>query len=199
MNPDQDYEFLIKLLIIGDSTVGKTNFVSKFIESKFNENYFASTGIDLKKTSIKIDGKNIKLQIWDTAGQEKYRSMTKNLFLKSQGIIAIYDITNESSFNNLKNWMTLIQEECNIGIPIIIVGNKIDLENKRVISKEKAMEFAKSQNIDYIETSSKTGENIDKTIKMITEKVIQKADSVSNLSFALDSGSFNKRKFHSCC
>ena len=95
--------------------------------------------------------------------------------------------------------MTLIQEECNIGIPIIIVGNKIDLENKRVISKEKAMEFAKSQNIDYIETSSKTGENIDKTIKMITEKVIQKADSVSNLSFALDSGSFNKRKFHSCC
>ena len=77
--------------------------------------------------------------------------------------------------------------------------NKIDLENKRVISKEKAMEFAKSQNIDYIETSSKTGENIDKTIKMITEKVIQKADSVSNFSFALDSGSFNKRKFHSCC
>ena len=199
MDLNTEYEFTIKLLIVGDSTVGKTNFIHRFIENNFNENYFASTGMDLKTTSININDKIIKLQIWDTAGQEKYKSITKTLFLKAQGILALYDITSESSFINLKNWLSLIEEECNPDVPRIIVGNKIDLIDKRVIEKEKALEYATQKKIDYIETSSKTGENIHKSILLITKKVLQKLDHNRNFSFSLDSSSSKKKINHGCC
>ena len=197
MDSNSEFELTIKLLIVGDSTVGKTNFIYKFTDDKFKENYFASTGIDLKTTSIKIDGKNIKLHLWDTAGQEKYKSMTKSLFLKAQGIIALFDVTNESSFINLKNWLALIEEECNPDMPIIIVGNKIDLVNKRVIEKEKAMDYANQKKIEYLETSSKTGENIIKAITLLSEQILENSESIDDVSFRLDSISLQKRK--KCC
>ena len=199
MNSDKEYEYLIKILIVGDSTVGKTNFIKKYVENKFNESYFASTGIDLITTSIKIEGKSFKIQIWDTAGQEKYRAMTKNLFLKTQGIVIIFDISNETSFINLKSWMNDIKEECSADIPMILVGNKLDLEDKRVIDKERAMEFAKNKKLEYIETSSKTGENINKALSKIIEKIYQRADSNSNFSFTLDDGTVKKKSKKMCC
>ena len=199
MNSDKEYEYLIKILIVGDSTVGKTNFIKKYVENKFNESYFASTGIDLITTSIKIEGKSFKIQIWDTAGQEKYRAMTKNLFLKTQGIVIIFDISNEISFINLKSWMNGIKEECSADIPMILVGNKLDLEDKRVIDKERAMEFAKNEKLEYIETSSKTGENINKALSLIIEKIYQRADSNSNFSFTLDDGTVKKKSKKMCC
>ena len=199
MNSDKEYEYLIKILIVGDSTVGKTNFIKKYVENKFNESYFASTGIDLITTSIKIEGKSFKIQIWDTAGQEKYRAMTKNLFLKTQGIVIIFDISNEISFINLKSWMNDIKEECSADIPMILVGNKLDLEDKRVIDKERAMEFAKNKKLEYIETSSKTGENINKALSLIIEKIYQRADSNSNFSFTLDDGTVKKKSKKMCC
>ena len=199
MDLNTEYEFTIKLLIVGDSTVGKTNFIKKYVENKFNESYFASTGIDLITTSIKIEGKSFKIQIWDTAGQEKYRAMTKNLFLKTQGIVIIFDISNETSFINLKSWMNDIKEECSADIPMILVGNKLDLEDKRVIDKERAMEFAKNKKLEYIETSSKTGENINKALSLIIEKIYQRADSNSNFSFTLDDGTVKKKSKKMCC
>ena len=199
MNSDKEYEYLIKILIVGDSTVGKTNFVYKFSEDKFSENYFASTGIELKTTSIQIDGKSIKIQLWDTVGQEKYRAMIKNLYLKSQGIIILFDITNETSFINLKNWMSQIKESCGEDIPILLVGNKIDLEDNRVINKERAMEYANNENIEYIEVSSKTGENINKALTSLLQKILKRADSNSNFSFTLDAGTVKKKTKHNCC
>ena len=199
MTSEKEYEFIIKILIIGDSTVGKTNFVYKFSEDKFRENYFASTGIELKTTSIQIDGKSIKIQLWDTAGQEKYRAMIKNLYLKSQGIIILFDITNETSFINLKNWMSQIKESCGEDIPILLVGNKIDLEDNRVINKERAMEYANNENIEYIEVSSKTGENINKALTSLLQKILKRDDSNSNFSFTLDAGTVKKKTKHNCC
>ena len=199
MTSEKEYEFIIKILIIGDSTVGKTNFVYKFSEDKFSENYFASTGIELKTTSIQIDGKSIKIQLWDTVGQEKYRTMIKNLYLKSQGIIILFDITNETSFINLKNWMSQIKESCGEDIPILLVGNKIDLEDNRVINKERAMEYANNENIEYIEVSSKTGENINKALTSLLQKILKRADSNSNFSFTLDAGTVKKKTKHNCC
>ena len=196
---DNGNEITIKLLIVGDSTVGKTNFVCSIADNNFNENYFASTGVDLKKTSIKINGKTINLQLWDTAGQEKYRAMAKSLFLKAQGIFVLYDITNESSFNDLKNWIDLIKEEGNSDIPILLVGNKLDLKDKRVVEKDKAMEYAEQQKMDYIETSSFTRENINKAITLLTEKVLKKAEANSNFSFSIDSRSLEKKQSRGCC
>jgi len=200
MDTKSEFDYLIKLLILGDSAVGKTNFLCKLTENKFNQNYMASTAIDIKNTSIKINGKNIKLQIWDTAGQEKYRALTRSFLIKAQGILALYDITNHTSFDNLQSWLTLIKEECYIDIPVIIVGNKMDLEEKRIVDKEEASEYAKKQNVEFIETSSKTGENVEKTLYMLTEKVLQKIENSSDFSFTLDSGTIKKkRNKHSCC
>ena len=199
MDPKNDFDYIIKLLILGDSSVGKTNFLYKYTENKFNEKYLASTAIDLQTKQIKINGKKIKLQIWDTAGQEKYKSLTKNFLLKAQGILILYDIANKTTFDNLKVWLSLVQEECITDIPIIIVGNKMDIEDQRVVDKEEANEFAKEQNIQYIETSSKTGENIERAINMIVEKVLQKLDSSSDFSFTLDSGTVKKVSKHKCC
>ena len=200
MDTKSEFDYLIKLLILGDSAVGKTNFLCKLTENKFNQNYMASTAIDIKNTSIKINGKNIKLQIWDTAGQEKYRALTRSFLIKAQGILALYDITNHTSFDNLQSWLTLINEECYVDIPVIIVGNKMDLEEKRIVDKEEASEYAKKQNVEFIETSSKTGENVEKTLYMLTEKVLQKIENSSDFSFTLDSGTIKKkRNKHSCC
>ena len=200
MDTKSEFDYLIKLLILGDSAVGKTNFLCKLTENKFNQNYMASTAIDIKNTSIKINGKNIKLQIWDTAGQEKYRALTRSFLIKAQGILALYDITNHTSFDNLQSWLTLIKEECYVDIPVIIVGNKMDLEEKRIVDKEEASEYAKKQNVEFIETSSKTGENVEKTLYMLNEKVLQKIENSSDCSFTLDSGTIKKkRNKHSCC
>ena len=200
MDTKSEFDYLIKLLILGDSAVGKTNFLCKLTENKFNQNYMASTAIDIKNTSIKINGKNIKLQIWDTAGQEKYRALTRSFLIKAQGILALYDITNHTSFDNLQSWLTLIKEECYVDIPVIIVGNKMDLEEKRIVDKEEASEYAKKQNVEFIETSSKTGENVEKTLYILTEKVLQKIENSSDFSFTLDSGTIKKkRNKHSCC
>ena len=124
MDTELEYDYIIKLLIVGDSSVGKTNFISVFIEKEFNQNYMTTTGIDLKTNSIEINNKKIKVQLWDTAGQEKYRAITKNLFLKVQGVLVVYDITNEDSFKNIKSWVDTIKDECGKQMQMIIVGNK---------------------------------------------------------------------------
>ena len=199
MESEEEFECTIKLLIIGDSNVGKTNFIFRFIENKFMQNYMATTGIDLKTSIIELNGKKIRIQLWDTAGQEKYRSITKNLFLKVQGFIVIYDITNENSFINIQTWIKLIREECGNHIPVIIVGNKNDLESQRVISKTEAISYAKEEKTEYIEASPKTGENIKNAIIIIAEKVLESLNSTNEFSFTLDTSGITHKKKRKCC
>ena len=194
-----DFDYTIKLLIVGDSSVGKTNFISMFIENKFIPNYMTTSGIDLKASSIEVRNKKIKVQLWDTAGQEKYRAITKNLFLKVQGVLIVYDITNENSFSSLKSWVKTIKDECGKQMQMVIVGNKSDLEENRVIDKTIASEFAKEEKIDYIETSCKTGENIQKSISLLCEKVLENTEFTNDFSFFLDATSFSKKSKHKCC
>lgn len=192
-------DLTIKLLIVGDTTVGKTNFISRFIENKFNSNYMSSSGIDLKSSQLQIKNKNVRIQIWDTAGQEKYKAITKNLFLKVMGAIVIYDITSEKSYINLKSWVQLIKEECGSHMNIIIVGNKSDLIDERKIEEEVALNYAKEQKAQYIETSCVTGDNIKKAVTILCEKILEAKESADDSSFMLDSsvygGQIKKRKF----
>ena len=186
-------------MIAGDSSVGKTNFISMYIENRYNQNYMTTSGIDLKTKNIEIKSKKIRVQLWDTAGQEKYRAITKNLFLKVQGILLIYDITNENSFNNLKGWINSIKEECGNQIQMILIGNKIDLNEKRMIKKEDALAFAEKEKIKYIETSSKTGENIQQAISLLCEKIIDSSEISGEYSFTLDTASLSKKNKRKCC
>jgi small GTP-binding protein len=197
---DENSEITLKLLIVGGSGVGKTNFLNMFLNNKFNQNYFSSTGIDLQKKIMNIKNKKVRIQIWDTAGQEKYKSITKNLFLKVMGALVLYDITNEESFTKLKEWVELIKEECGRHIKILIIGNKSDLESQRAIDKEDAMKYANEEKVQYIECSSKTGENVEKAIIVLSEKILESTEISMDSSLMLDStllsSNIKKRK---CC
>ena len=196
---NENFDYILRLLIVGDSTVGKTNFIMRFISDKFNESYMTTSGIDLKTKDIEIKNKNIRIQIWDTAGQEKYRAITRNLFLKVLGVLIIYDITNEKSYNNLKTWVQLIREDCGSHMQIIIVGNKCDLDSERKINQEEVLKYARKEKIEYIETSCKTGENVQKAVKTICEKILENNDLSTDMSFTLNSSSFMAPKKKKCC
>ena len=199
MEVDSDFDYTIKILVVGDSTVGKTNFIRMFIENKFNQNYMTTSGIDLKTSSIEIKNKKIRVQLWDTAGQEKYKAITKNLFLKVQAALIVYDITNEETFNNLKTWVRSIKEECGKQIQMLIIGNKNDLNEERVVDKNIAMEYAKEEKIDYLETSSKTGDNIQKAISLLCEKVLENTEFTNDFSFTLDASAISQKNKSKCC
>ena len=192
------FDYTIKILILGHSGVGKTNIITMFMDKIFNQGHMTTSGIDLKTTSIELNNKKIKIQLWDTCGQEKYKSITKNLYLKVQGILAVYDITNRNSFSILKNWVKSIKSDGNHP-KMLIIGNKIDLNENREVPKDEAIEYAKEEKIEYIETSSKTGENIHKSIIYICEKIMDDSSFEKDTSFALDTSSVLRRNRRKCC
>ena len=169
-----NYDQKCQLLIIGDSTVGKTSILSRFANGIFNSNYLATVGLDSFTKDEIIDDKTVRIKIWDTAGQERYKSLTKGFFRNAEGVMLVYDVTNSETYENLKFWLQSIKNNTSpdMGeIPIILIGNKIDCEDREV-KVEEAENFWKEQGYPYFETSAKTGENIDNTIKYLVKKVI---------------------------
>ena len=195
-----NYDDKCQLLIIGNSIVGKTSILTKYTSKAYTESYVATVGLDFFTKDESIDGKTIRIKIWDTAGQERYKAITKCFFQRAQGIIIVFDVTNKRSFDDLKMWIDSIKSQSKLtedleNMPIILIGNKIDLP-KRVIDKETALNFAKEQNLEYYETSAKTGEGIDNAIKELVKKVmvyINKKNGTDNLKLSENS---SKRK---CC
>ena len=171
-----NYDHKCQLLIIGDSTVGKTSILSRFVNGTFNANYLATVGLDNFTKDETIDDKNVHIKIWDTAGQERFKALTKGFFRNAEGIMIVYDVTNQETFDSLKNWIQSIKD--NMGndfmerVPIVIIGNKID-SDEREVKTEDAESFCKQQNYPYFETSAKTGENIDSTVRFLVKKVIE--------------------------
>ncbi|KAB0396293.1 hypothetical protein E2I00_015528 [Balaenoptera physalus] len=132
------YDHLFKLLLIGDSGVGKTCLIIRFAEDNFNNTYISTIGIDFKIRTVDIEGKKIKLQVWDTAGQERFKTITTAYYRGAMGIILVYDITDEKSFENIQNWMKSIKENASAGVERLLLGNKCDMEAKRKVQKEQA-------------------------------------------------------------
>ena len=178
MNIESDFETLIKLVIIGDSGVGKSNFLFKFIEGQFSPLHVATVGFDYKSkiVTLPVSKKTVKLQIWDTAGQEKYMSINKNLFQKVQGIILMYDLTKRETFDRLKIWLNIIKQMTN-EIPIILVANKLDDENNpetgRIVEVTEGEAFAKDNEFQFLEASGLNGTNVEKVFTTISEKIIK--------------------------
>ena len=199
MKGNAEPETSIKLLVLGDSSVGKSNFIGRFINNQFSPTHISSAGLDLKTKDIIIKNKSIRVQLWDTAGQEKYRSITKNLFLRVQGIIAIFDLSHEDSFESIKNWINTVRDECGKSMPILLVGNKCDLIDQRIISEDEANEYAKNEKIEYVETSTKNDINIKKCIEDICLTIIESEFSRNECSFTLDSAQIFNEKKKKCC
>lgn len=172
MNVPSEFENLIKLLILGDVSVGKSNFLFRFIENQFIDNHLPTVGFDYKSQIITLPDKTVvKLQIWDTVGQEKFMAINKSLLAKVHGIILIYDITDQDSFDHINNWITIIKE-ANENASLILVANKCDIEDKRVISEDEGNKLAVENNISFVEASAKENINIKETFIKITEEVM---------------------------
>ena len=169
---DNSSESVYKVLLLGDSTVGKTCFLMRYTDNTFQEIHMSTIGLDYRLKSMTLkSGKNVKVQIWDTAGQDRFRAITKNYYKGAHGIILIYDVTNQLSFDNVSNWINQIKEEASDKVTIFLVGNKIDDVENRKIQTESGKTLAENFQLQFYETSAKTGENVEKTFQALVEKI----------------------------
>ena len=180
MSEDDSYDLLYKIIIVGDTCVGKSNILSRYIKNVFREDSKSTVGVELGNKLLKVKGTNTKLQIWDTAGQERYRSITSSYYKGSHGCFIVYDITNEQSFENVEKWFEQVQKEGSKDISIILVGNKCDLENERKVPKEKGEEKAKLLNIPFFETSALSNIKIEDIFTVIAENIYERTGGVKN-------------------
>ncbi|XP_025771007.1 ras-related protein Rab-13 isoform X2 [Panthera uncia] len=169
------YDHLFKLLLIGDSGVGKTCLIIRFAEDNFNNTYISTIGIDFKIRTVDIEGKKIKLQVWDTAGQERFKTITTAYYRGAMGIILVYDITDEKSFENIQNWMKSIKENASAGVQRLLLGNKCDMEAKRRVRKEQADQLAREHGIRFFETSAKSSTNVDEAFSSLARDILLKS------------------------
>ena len=165
-------EISLKILLIGDSFVGKTSLLLKYCDGQFPEAHMATIGVEFKDKIINVGKWKVRLQIWDTSGQERFRSITQNFYRNADGILFVYDVTNRESFSHIKDWLMDSQVE-DSDIKRILVGNKIDLEDKRAIDAEKMNSFAESKKMKCFETSAKSGENVENIFKEISLLILE--------------------------
>ncbi|CAF4186099.1 unnamed protein product [Rotaria sp. Silwood2] len=184
---DDDLDF--KFLALGDSGVGKTCLLSRYVDGKYIETLGPTVGIDIRNKTFEYESTRlnkfftIHLQLWDTAGQERFRSLTSAFFREAVGFLLVFDLTNEASFINARNWITEIQTHAySEDVDMILIGNKSDLDDERVISKIRARDFAKEYNIQYIETSALKNINVDESIKLLLDSVMARFERDKNLS-----------------
>ena len=175
-----DYEYLFKILLIGNSNVGKSSLFLRFVDEIWKENFVPTIGVDFKIKSIKIDNKTIKLQIWDTAGQERFKSILSSYYKGANGILLLYDITNINSFKSLSNWLIDIEKNSSKNVKKILIGNKCDLNELRKIPINKGKEFADTYNMKFIETSAKNNVNINECFNILGKELINNIDLKSN-------------------
>ena len=171
-------EETIKIIILGNSEVGKTSFLIRFTKNKFDETYLATIGIDYKYRIINIENKLYKLMFYDTVGEERYKSIPKNHIKNVQGIILMYDITNKKSFDSIIDWISDVKEIKGENFPMILVGNKIDLNESREVTEEMGYELAEKNQIEFFETSNKDGTNIQDAGLEIVYRILGETESV---------------------
>uniref|UniRef100_A0A7M4FEH2 Ras-related protein Rab-3 n=1 Tax=Crocodylus porosus TaxID=8502 RepID=A0A7M4FEH2_CROPO len=166
---DQNFDYMFKILIIGNSSVGKTSFLFRYADDSFTPAFVSTVGIDFKVKTIYRNDKRIKLQIWDTAGQERYRTITTAYYRGAMGFILMYDITNEESFNAVQDWSTQIKTYSWDNAQVLLVGNKCDMEDERVVSSERGRQLAEHLGFEFFEASAKDNINVKQTFERLVD------------------------------
>ena len=204
--PDE-YDYLFKLIIVGDTNVGK-NIMSKYIKDQFNITSKSTIGVEFGTKILEIDNKKVKAQIWDTAGQERYKSITSAYYKGAKGAFIVYDITNKSTFESVDKWIKDLNSYGDKNLTMLLIGNKSDLEDKRIINKEEGEEKAKSFELGFIETSAYNGDNIDQAFDIMLKEVLKRyivENDVNNDEFEGGTGNNielvkkNETKKKKCC
>ena len=176
MNENVENAEFIKIMTLGNMKVGKTNFILKYTEDKFEESHISTIGLDFKIKKVEINNKHYQLLLFDTAGQERYKSIALNVIKDAHGILLMYDITDKATFDSIPDWIQSIKDLKGDDFPLILLGNKIDLEEERNISKEEGQKFADKIGIQFFETSNKNGINIQEAGLALIKKIIEKKE-----------------------
>ena len=171
---DDNYEMMFKVVLVGDSFVGKTNIMSKYLKNEFHEDSKATVGVEFGSKQFNVEGHIIKAQIWDTAGQERYKAITSAYYKGAKGAFVVYDITRKSSFDSIDKWINDLTSAADKKLTVVVIGNKSDLEDQRQITKEQGQEKASKLNVAFLETSAFSGENLDKAFEMMINEVYKK-------------------------
>ncbi|EDO34944.1 predicted protein [Nematostella vectensis] len=171
---DQNFDYMFKLLIIGNSAVGKTSFLFRYADDSFTSAFVSTVGIDFKVKTVFRNDKRVKLQIWDTAGQERYRTITTAYYRGAMGFILMYDITNEESFQAVQDWSTQVKTYSWANAQVILVGNKCDMEEERVVSYDRGKQLADQLGLEFYETSAKDNTNVKKVFERLVDIICDK-------------------------
>eukprot|EP00271_Cylindrocystis_brebissonii_P010397 TRINITY_DN26577_c0_g1_i1.p1 TRINITY_DN26577_c0_g1~~TRINITY_DN26577_c0_g1_i1.p1 ORF type:complete len:217 (-),score=37.14 TRINITY_DN26577_c0_g1_i1:1258-1908(-) len=186
------YAYLFKYIIIGDTGVGKSCLLLQFTDKRFQPVHDLTIGVEFGARMITIDGKPIKLQIWDTAGQESFRSITRSYYRGAAGALLVYDITRRETFNHLTSWLEDARQHANSNMTIMLIGNKSDLAHRRAVSTQEGEQFAKENGLVFMETSAKTAHNVEDAFISTAAKIYQKIESgvfdVSNETYGIKVG-----------
>ena len=186
MANNQEYDYLFKLLLIGNSSVGKSSLLFRFVENVWDDNFVPTIGVDFvrniyliylyilqKLKTLEVNGKKVKLQIWDTAGQERFKNITASYYRGGNGVLVVYDITDRDSFENLNSWLIEIEKNANKNVYKLLIGNKSDLEDKRKVTYQEGKDFATSNGMQFIETSAKTDSKVKDAFELLTQEIIK--------------------------
>jgi len=200
----QEYDYVFKLVLIGDSGVGKSCLLLRFADDTYTESHISTIGVDFKIRTMEMDGKTIKLQIWDTAGQERFRTITSSYYRGAHGIIVVYDTTDSESFEHVKTWMHEIDRYAGENVNKLLVGNKSDLVEKRQVDTETAKAYAGEINIPFLETSAKENTNVEDAFKTMAadikkRQVAAPTPAAGNKSKITVTGKTESVKSSSCC
>ncbi|KMZ72512.1 Ras-related protein Rab2BV [Zostera marina] len=168
---EHHYDYLFKIVLIGDSGVGKSNILTRFTRNHFCLDSKSTIGVEFATKTLQMEGKTIKAQIWDTAGQERYRAITSAYYRGAVGAFLVYDMTKKQTFDNVQRWLCELRDHADSNIAIMMVGNKSDLKHLRVVSEDDAQELAEKEAISFLETSALEAVNVDNAFQTILTQI----------------------------
>ena len=195
----QDYDYLFKVLLLGDSDVGKSSLILRYTDETFNSKLVNSIGVDFKMKKREIDGKIIKVQIWDTAGHERFRSITYSYYRGANSIIIVFDLSDKKSFISITEWLKQIEKHAKENVFKFLVGNKSDLVDERQVAYEEAKQYADEHDLPYIETSAKEGININELFDSSIKTFLNKSNTFKGEKNIKLNQSTNSNERSACC
>eukprot|EP00668_Euglena_longa_P007162 GGOE01008567.1.p1 GENE.GGOE01008567.1~~GGOE01008567.1.p1 ORF type:complete len:222 (-),score=86.19 GGOE01008567.1:455-1120(-) len=174
---DPEYNYLFKIVLIGDSGVGKSNLMTRYTSDEFNVESPSTIGVEFMTKGLKIENRDVKAQIWDTAGQERFRAISRSIYHGAKGAMLVYDITNQQSFDNIPNWLNELVSHVSPSTVIMLIGNKCDLEHLRAVKKDVAHKFAEEKRLLFLETSALDTTNVDKAFEWLVTEIFKAVNS----------------------